>query len=455
MSSPGRALWNFGRALLVAAPATALALYLLLSTDAAAMSWTLLGLALLSSALLAGLSRQALARRLGTISGVLTSYREGDFSIRARLGSEDSSLAAVLAELNQLGDTLRGHRLGEMEAWALLRKVMSELDVVVLAFDEEGHVRLANEAAARLVGRAAPTILGETAATLGLSELLSGPAPRTISGWLPLGARQWELRRGSFRLSGAHHTLVVLSDVSSALRENEREAWRRLIRVMGHEINNSLAPIRAVSDSLLSRLGQTAQGPGWNEELLEGLSLIARRSEALGRFMTSYATLARLPPPKLGPVELAPLIKKVAILERRRQIEVLGGPELLVRADADQLEQVLINLLKNAVDAVEGTSGGVRVRWSEERGTVEIAIEDDGPGVSDTANLFVPFFTTKPQGSGIGLVLSQQIVEAHQGQLSLATRPEGRGAVARVRLPSTPPAARAIDPEARPAADPR
>lgn len=454
MSPRGRAVWDFGRALLVAAPPTGLVLYLLWSQAPSPRGWTYAALALLASAFLAASNRRALARRLATISGVLTSYREGDFSIRARLGTEDSSLAEVLAELNQLGDTLRGHRLGEMEAWALLRKVMSELDVVVLAFDEEGRVRLANDAALRLVGRVSGAILGETAATLGLSELLGGTAPRTISGLLSPSGGQWELRRGAFRLSGAHHTLVVLSDVSSALRENEREAWRRLIRVMGHEINNSLAPIRAVSDSLLTRIEGAAPGPEWNEELVQGLSLIARRSEALGRFMTSYATLARLPPPKLAPVELGPLIRKVAVLERRRAVEVAGGPELIVRADADQLEQVLINLLKNAVDAVEGTSGTVRVRWTEAAGLVEIAIEDEGPGVSDTANLFVPFFTTKPQGSGIGLVLSQQIVEAHHGQLSLATRPEGKGAVARVRLPSTAQASRAIDAAAQPPAAP-
>lgn len=420
---------EFLRAWSVAVPALAACAWLFLSGAPEPAQVMLFAVAAAASVGLAFVQRRTLVRRLGTASSVLAAYREGDFSVRARSTEADGALHELLLELNHLGDTLRGHRLGEMEAWALLRKVMSELDAVVLAFDESGHARLANDAAARLLARPAGEILGETAEKLGLSALLSGPAPRTLSD-PSLGHGQWELRRGAFRLLGQHHNLVVLSDMSSALRENEREAWRRLIRVMGHEINNSLAPIRAVSESLMGRVDGAAP------ELREGLGVIARRSEALGRFMGSYAALARLPPPQLGPVELKPLIEKVAFLERRAPIEILPGPELSVRADPDQLEQVLINLVKNAVEAVAGTSGGVRVRWAAEAGMVEIAIEDEGPGVSDTNNLFVPFFTTKPEGSGIGLVLSQQIVEAHRGQLSLATRAEGKGAIARVRLPA-------------------
>jgi signal transduction histidine kinase len=129
------------------------------------------------------------------------------------------------------------------------------------------------------------------------------------------------------------------------------------------------------------------------------------------------------------------VIEKLAGLDRRRVLEVTPGPAVSLKADADQLEQALINLVKNAIDAVIDGPGGVRLSWSADPRWIEVAIEDDGPGVSDTANLFVPFFTTKSDGSGIGLVLSRQIVEAHGGTLSLASRPTGHGAVARIRLP--------------------
>jgi signal transduction histidine kinase len=234
----------------------------------------------------------------------------------------------------------------------------------------------------------------------------------------------------------------VLSDVSRTLRDNEREAWRRLIRVIGHEINNSLSPIQSISQSLGALIEAKERAPDWETDVKDGLAVIARRAEALGRFMASYAALARLPPPRPAPIAIASLVKKVVGLETRVPIEVRGGTDVTVSADPDQLEQALINLVKNATEAslesgvpTAGQPAPVRVRWSREGDGVAIEIEDDGPGVAETANLFVPFFTTKAGGSGIGLVLSRQIVEAHDGELSLASRPEGRGAVARVVLP--------------------
>jgi two-component system, NtrC family, nitrogen regulation sensor histidine kinase NtrY len=427
---------DVARLLLVAVPPALVAVWAVARPDAPRYLGLALVAALGASVVLAWSVRSALARRLRTVSSVLTSYREGDFSIRARAGDGAASLEDVLVELNQLGDILRDHRLGEMEAWALLRKVMAEVDVVVLAFDDRGRLRLANDAAARLLGRPAASMSGEHAAALGIDEVLGGAAPRTVKESTAFGLGPWELRRGAFRLSGEPHTLVVLSDVSGALRENEREAWRRLIRVMGHEINNSLAPIRSITESLSKRLAASPRGMDLDDDLHGGLGVIGRRAEALGRFMESYARLARLPAPRLEPLDLGPIVRKTAALEQRSAVEVVAGPDVTVHVDADQLEQVLINLLKNAVEAtLEADGGSVRVSWAAKGKLVEIAIEDEGPGVGDTANLFVPFFTTKPEGSGIGLVLSRQIVEAHHGVLSLGSRPDRRGAIAVVRLP--------------------
>jgi signal transduction histidine kinase len=232
--------------------------------------------------------------------------------------------------------------------------------------------------------------------------------------------------------------LVVLSDVSTALRENERDAWRRLIRVMGHEINNSLTPIRSMSEALLAELAKPPpRPPSFEDDIGEALGVIARRSDALGRFMSSYARLAKLPPPRIDRAALAPLVEKVALLERRVPVTVEPGPDAVISADIDQLEQVLINLVKNAAEASLGmtASAAVRVTWTTSDRWVDIAVEDEGTGIADTTNLFVPFFTTKPEGSGIGLVLAREIVEAHKGELTLRPRREGNGTIANIRLP--------------------
>jgi nitrogen fixation/metabolism regulation signal transduction histidine kinase len=320
---------------------------------------------------------------------------------------------------------------------------MAEVDVVVLAIDDDGKIRLANDAASRVLATSSRDLIGKRAADLGLADLLEGAVPRIATVVAPsasaLGSRAaaWELRRGSFRLSGEQQTLVVLSDVSRALRDNERDAWRRLIRVMGHEINNSLSPIQSIAGSLRSLLGK--RPPEWESDVGDGLAVIERRAEALGRFMASYAALAKLPPPRRAPIDLRSLVRKTAALEMRVPVDVSAGPDVTVNGDADQLEQALINLLKNAAEASLATertpSPSIRVSWAIEDDATTIIVEDDGPGVSETANLFVPFFTTKPNGSGIGLALSRQIVEAHEGDLSVATRPGGIGAIARLRLP--------------------
>jgi nitrogen fixation/metabolism regulation signal transduction histidine kinase len=379
--------------------------------------------------------RERVVHPLQTMSNLLAALREGDFSIRARGAMHDDPLGEAMLEVNYLGQVLREQRLGALEATALLRTVMAEIDVAVFAFDGDQRCRLVNRAGERLLARPSERILGRAAADLGLGECLEGEDVSTAQMSFPGGAGKWEVRRSTFRELGAPHDLLVLSDLSRALREEERQAWQRLVRVLGHELNNSLAPIKSIAGSLESLTLREPQPDDWKEDMRRGLGVIASRAASLSRFMEAYSKLARLPQPRIQPIRIRELITRLAGLETRIGVQVQEGYDLTIRADPDQLEQLMINLLRNAVDAAIETGGGVTVGWRNIRSIVEIWVLDEGPGLPNTSNLFVPFFTTKPGGSGIGLVLSRQISEAHGGSLSLENRTDHRGCKAMLRLP--------------------
>jgi nitrogen fixation/metabolism regulation signal transduction histidine kinase len=245
------------------------------------------------------------------------------------------------------------------------------------------------------------------------------------------------MRRTVFRESGLPHKLVVIADLSQPLREEELKAWQRLVRVIGHELNNSLAPIKSIAGSLNTMLRRPQRAEDWEQDMLGGLEIIEARAEGLNRFMQSYARLAKLPAPTRQRVELGPLLRRIVTLGKRENVDFIEGPEVELAIDAAQIEQVVINLVKNATEAVEeSNTGKVRVTWRKFSGQIEIVVEDDGPGIANAQNLFVPFFTTKASGSGIGLVLCRQIAENHGGTLSLENREGTHGCVARLRLPT-------------------
>jgi len=372
---------------------------------------------------------------LQTLSNLLAALRESDFSIRARGASGDDPLGAVMLEVNVLASTLHDQRLGALEAGALLRTVMVEIDVAVFTFDRAQALRLVNRAGERLLAQPAEQLLGRTADELGLRTCLEGASPRIADVTFPGGSGRFEVRRTTFRQGGVPHQLLVLADVSRPLRDEERQAWQRLIRVIGHEINNSLAPIKSIAGSLESMLARDDMPEDWNDDMRRGLAVIAARSDALSRFTTAYARLAKLPAPRLDAVHVPQLVRRVAGVETRLGVRINEGPDLTIRADPDQLEQLLINLVHNAVDAALQTGGGVTVGWKREGRSFELWIDDQGAGLPNASNLFVPFFTTKPGGSGIGLVLSRQIAEAHGGNLTLDNRVDGPGCRAYLRLP--------------------
>jgi two-component system, NtrC family, nitrogen regulation sensor histidine kinase NtrY len=377
---------------------------------------------------------QMVTRALHLQANLLGALREGDYSIRGT-GTEPGSAAdLVMHEINALGDTLQRQRTEAVESTKLLESVMGAIDVAVFAFDMTGHVVLANAAAQRLIGQPADTMLGRDAHDLGLADYLRGDSPRVIDKPFGPDSGRRELRRTTFRRDGRPHQLLVFADLSRALREEEQQAWQRIVRVLSHEINNSLTPIKSIAHSLKRMLSRVPDLPRAGD-IHEGLTLIETRSGSLGRFLRAYAQLARLPKPQRRPVPLAALAHRVAELENRLPVAVTGSPDLDINADADQLEQLLINIVRNAVDATVESNGRVWIDWAQRDGAIQITVEDEGPGLPETTNLFVPFFTTKPSGSGIGLALSRQIAEAHGGSLDLENRQGGRGCRAVLRLP--------------------
>jgi nitrogen fixation/metabolism regulation signal transduction histidine kinase len=394
----------------------------------------ILYLLIVTAALLEGV-----ARPLQTLSNVLSSLREGDYSFRARGAGAPDALGELAGEVNALADLLQKQRVRSLEATALLSRILEVMNAPLFAFDRDGLLKLVNNAGAKLLGLPQARCFGRTAHELGLKELLNAP-DQTIHSFssepsLVSEPARWLLRKADFRQDGVPHTLLLLDDVSRPLQAEEQTAWKRLVRVLGHEISNSLTPIKSIAGSLLMRVNQPNADETMLRDLRRGLGVIESRADALNRFAQSYRSLAQLPPPRLGPVPLGPLLERVVLLEQRLKVQLDPGSSVVLNADADQLEQMFINLLANAVDAsLANGSHAVHLSWQLKGAAALVTIEDCGLGIANSDNLFVPFYTTKPGGSGVGLSLAQRIARAHGGEVSLANREDGLGARATIRL---------------------
>jgi nitrogen fixation/metabolism regulation signal transduction histidine kinase len=398
---------------------------------------------------------------LQTLANVVAALREEDYSFRARGATEDDALGELSLEVNALADLLADQRTRAIEATALLRRVVEEIDAPLFAFDPERVLRLVNPAGERILQQAAVRLLGRTADEIGLGNSLSARNEALVALPADSSNARWLVRKSTFRERGVPHTLVVLSDVSRALREEERSAWQRLIRVLGHELNNSLAPIKSIAGSLISRLAEIELNSDQRRDFERGLAIIEERTASLNRFLQAYRQLAQMPPPAKKRVALLPIVERVAFLETRLPVSISRGPDVMLSVDPDQIEQMLINLVRNAVEAAlepgldsnansnhhpsssknqtETREPQVTLNWvlegQNEDQNLVLTIDDNGLGLLNPSNAFVPFYTTKPAGSGIGLALSRQIVEAHGGTIELSNQNGKRGCQVRVKLP--------------------
>ncbi|HKD60933.1 MAG TPA: ATP-binding protein [Terracidiphilus sp.] len=384
--------------------------------------------------LISGSLIEGMMRPLQTLSNVVSSLREGDYSFRARGAGSPDAFGELASEINALADLLQKQRVRSLEATALLARILEVMHAPLFAFDRDESLQLVNNAGAQLLGRPLARCFGHSARELGLDGLLIS-GDQTIHSF---GAKptRWLLRKAQFRQDGIPHTLLLLADVSQPLQEEEQVAWKRLIRVLGHELSNSLAPIKSIAGSLLARAENIARDDDTVRDFRRGLSVVEGRADALHRFVQSYRLLAQLPPPSLKTVHAGPLLERVALLEQRVSVQLDSGPPVVLNADPDQLEQMFINLLTNAVDAsIANGAKPVRIGWRVAESNLVVGIEDSGLGIANTENLFVPFYTTKPKGSGVGLALAQQIARAHGGEVRLVNREDGPGARAIIHLP--------------------
>lgn len=397
--------------------------------------WTIIAVAAVCVFLVTVRLHEHIVYPIRTVASLIGAIREEDYSMRGRFTHSEDVLSEVIAEINNLTAILEDRKLEAIEAAALLRAVLSEIDAAIFTFDDAHVLRLVNRAGERLLDSPSERILGRTAQDIGVDDLIAETAPEIIDRRFAGANGRWSVRRSTFREKGRAHRLLVITDVTRALREEQVQAWQKIVRVLGHELNNSLAPIKSIAVSVEQLVAREPRPDGWADDIGRGARVIANRSEALTRFMRGYSQLARLPQPSKRAMSLGDVVQRAAALETRVPVRIASNGDITIDADPDQIEQLIINIVKNAADAALETGGGISIDWSLRGHLATLRVSDEGPGLSGSANLFVPFFTTKPEGTGIGLVLSRQIAEAHGGSLTLENRNDARGAIASLEIP--------------------
>ena len=386
---------------------------------------------------------QKSAYQFRSLSNLLDAMVQGDYSLRARTSDGDRALNELVSAINSLALRLNKQRIESIESQLLVQTVIKHIDVAIIAFNESNELALCNPAARKLL-QITTTDNGKAFNYSGdqLAQVAEIPSGQSQVMTLTFCDQQgkYNVHKETYRRDGKQQALLFITDVSTMLRSEERKAWQALVRVISHEINNSLSPITSISQSLKRLLTKNADIEAHTDFLLEGLTVIAQRSNNLGNFVNSYKQIASLPEPVKQPTSIANLVSKVIKLYPENTVEMQTLNDVNLSVDTVQLEQVLINLVKNGVEAIKNVGANadiqakVSINWQQQGQKLKLSIVDDGTGVSNPDNLFVPFYTTKAKGSGIGLVLCRQIIEAHGGKLSLVNRTEAKGCIAVIEL---------------------
>ncbi|PKI17690.1 sensor histidine kinase [Colwellia sp. 12G3] len=380
----------------------------------------------------------------------LTSLTEAlkmeDYSLRAKSPFSRGIVAKLFNELSSLSQNLQVSKTRYDQQMFLLYGLIEQLESPVLVLNQDDQLQHANPAVSQLFSVPWQTLKQSPAQKLGLKKL-NGFWGFDENNPLNVG-KKWQIRQSEYKENNNNYQLLMLNNISQELQKNEQEAWQNIIRILNHEVRNSLTPISALSQNLLEMPDLTA------EQCQQAIKIIDNRSNNLLAFIDSYSDLAKLPSPNTQQFDLAELLHDIANLVQQVTIK-LASP-LIIKADKGQLEQVLLNLIKNAKEAqrskakinkvVEQASEAskntlekdIEIQVFKTEQQVIIKVLDQGCGIANSANLFVPFYTTKETGSGIGLALSRKIIANHQGELTLTNRTDladSTGAVATLTLP--------------------
>lgn len=417
-------------------PALAFTVYIAIRDDYSTLTLYSMGILVLGVyiACLATMYR-LVVRPLQTMANIVSALKEKDYTLRVKYTNTDDPMGLSFSELNDLADKLQNQRLDMIETHQLLFKILEEVEAAVLCFDNDDQLVMANRYAQELYGSNTDSLLGQRASELGLKNVLASTLQTTQEIEFPSRKSRWLVKHSPYRDDGRPHMMLLIADLQGPLREEELDAWKKLIRVLGHELNNSMTPLKSMANSLERMLAKPSLPDDWKEDMEDGLSVIGRRVDSLSRFVNGYSQLARTPRPQKSPLNITRFMERVIRFEPSFNIDLQPGPDINILGDEGQLYQVIINLLKNAVEASASTNGKVSATWRTNDESIYIRIIDEGQGLANEDNLFVPFFSTKRSGSGIGLALSRQIVEAHKGRIALENRIERNGCIATVTLP--------------------
>ncbi|KNH29543.1 histidine kinase [Pseudomonas syringae] len=381
---------------------------------------------------------QQLIYKINVISNLLEAVEQEDFSLRG-VTNGAGAFEGVIEQINDISSQLSRHRQQQREMDFLLQKVISNITVAIYALDGRHRLIWCNNAASRMLGTSLDKLIGDTASAWQLDKLLHNANTEhpVVSDHEGRPGR-YKVTSDTYMVDGVQNVLLFVSDVDEMLRQEEQKAWQDLLRVISHEINNSLSPIASISQMLQQHYRHHSDNlpPGFTE----GIDLINRRARELIAFISSYRQLSKLAPALKERVDLTALVAELPLLFSHRVITLNGPRPLMASLDRVQIHQLLINLIKNADESMGSSSDSIDIEWAEEKGRLLITILDRGVGLTNPKNLFVPFYTTKPNGSGIGLILCRQIAESHGGYLSLENRHEQTGCKVTINLPLQSPA---------------